>query len=90
MCLIKRKRVKNTFWCKKDYRFHDKVEKSKEYKKYENYVNEKADKMALEELGSRCIGFCHLFWIYKRKILKDEFNIIWRSPAEVNPNCKFD
>ena len=36
------------------------------------------------------IGYCHLFWEKKRKILKDRYGIEWRSPSELNPETDFD
>lgn len=35
-------------------------------------------------------GYCHILWGCKKEILKEKFNIDWRSPAEMNPHCKFD
>lgn len=35
-------------------------------------------------------GCCHLIWQEKKKILKEEAGIEWRTPAELNPNMKFD
>ena len=36
------------------------------------------------------MGYCHKYWHYKKKYLKELFNIDWKSPAELNPDTKFD
>ena len=35
-------------------------------------------------------GYCHILWGCKKQILKERFNIDWRSPQEMNPHCRFD
>lgn len=53
---------------------------------------EEADKMAQKELANekRRMGFCHLYWRTKKRILKDEFGIDWKTPGEMNPGVMFD
>jgi len=41
------------------------------------------------EYGDR-MGFCHVYWDLKKEILKNEYDINWKSPAELNPNICFD
>lgn len=36
------------------------------------------------------MGFIHLRWETKKRILKQKYNIDWRSPAELNPQVMFD
>lgn len=36
------------------------------------------------------LGYCHLEWETKKRILYEEYNIIWYSPAELNPTMCFD
>lgn len=38
----------------------------------------------------RCFGFCHLIWGTQKRILRDKYNIDWKTPAEMNPNITFD
>ena len=38
----------------------------------------------------RGLGFVHLFWATKERILKEKYGISWRSPGELNPNILFD
>lgn len=35
-------------------------------------------------------GFCHKFWNTKKCILKKEYGIEWKTPAEMNPMVRFD
>lgn len=38
----------------------------------------------------RGLGFCHGYWKRKKQLLKEIYNIDWKSPAELNPHIKFD
>jgi hypothetical protein len=51
-----------------------------------------ANRLAYEEGGDVARGFggCHLFWKIKKRILKNEFGLDWKSPAELNPYMMFD
>ena len=35
-------------------------------------------------------GSCHTFWKHKKRILRDEYHMIWRSPQDLNPETCFD
>jgi hypothetical protein len=53
-------------------------------------------KAAEEEAAAVCIaingkmGYCHVFWEKKRQILKEKYDIKWKSHAELNRGIKFD
>lgn len=36
------------------------------------------------------LGMCHLIWHNAKQRLKNEFNIDWYAPSELNPRCAFD
>ena len=36
------------------------------------------------------MGFCHSYWPVRKRILKEKYNISWRTPAENNPGIIFD
>jgi hypothetical protein len=36
------------------------------------------------------LGSCHRFWALKKQILKEKYGITWYSPAELNPDIKYD
>ncbi len=38
----------------------------------------------------REFGFCHSYWSKKREILLNDYNIVWSSPAILNPNIMYD
>ena len=38
----------------------------------------------------KVMGFCHIYWSRKKMLLKDIYNIDWKTPAELNPGTKFD
>ena len=36
------------------------------------------------------LGFCHVLWGTKKRILKDRHGFDWRSPREMNPMNFYD
>lgn len=36
------------------------------------------------------LGWCHVYWDYKRRILLEKYGIHWRSLAVMNPQVLFD
>ena len=36
------------------------------------------------------IGSCHRIWAIQKQILKEKYGITWYTPAELNPDVKFD
>lgn len=36
------------------------------------------------------LGFCFVFWDKKKEILLRDYNIDWKTPAELNPNVIYD
>lgn len=36
------------------------------------------------------LGFCHVFWWEKKRILKEKYGIDWKSPDEMNPDVIYD
>lgn len=66
---------------------HDPVEDTAEYKKIEAELEQKIkDKIGDNDM----FGFCHIYWDTKKIILKKDYNIDWKSPAELNPHIIFD
>jgi hypothetical protein len=57
-------------------------------------ILEQAGLDAEQELAARGIkphlGYCHVFWHTKKRILKEKFGIDWRTPAEMNPHVYYD
>ena len=36
------------------------------------------------------LGSCHTLWALQKRILKEKYGITWYTPAELNPDIKFD
>jgi hypothetical protein len=36
------------------------------------------------------MGACHIYWRLKKEILKERYNIDWKSPADCHPEIIFD
>ena len=51
-----------------------------------------ADRIAHQEAGetANAMGGCHLVWRIKKRVLKEDFGLDWRSPSELNPDVLFD
>ena len=67
---------------------HDKKESDAKY----HAQFEDATKLAEEECKQikGQMGYCHAFWGAKKRILAEKYKIKWKTPAEMNPHCKFD
>lgn len=66
----------------------DPVEETLAYKKIE-----KALEAELEESMKNVpkgMGYCHVYWGRKKRILKEKYSIDWKSPAEMNSRVMFD
>ena len=65
-----------------------------EYESIRDKVDERAMQLAREELGITddgwYMGMCHVFWKHKKRILRTEYRMVWRSPQDLNPECCFD
>ena len=66
----------------------DPVEWTAEYEK----VIDEAEEKANAELADvpRGMGFCHAYWHSLANILFEDYGIVWRSPAMMNPGVMFD
>ena len=36
------------------------------------------------------LGCCHTIWALQKRILKEKYDITWYTPAELNPDDRFD
>lgn len=69
---------------------YDLVEDSEEYKKIEEELEKKINILTKVNDNQKGLGYCHIYWEYKKMILKRDYNIDWKSPAELNPDIIFD
>ena len=92
----RRNTMKNTNYCTLDKELLPEVAKSrlKEYRTIRAKVDAKAERLTRKELNmpkdERWFGSYHTFWKHKKKILREEYHMIWRSPQDLNPECLFD
>ena len=50
-----------------------------------------ASARAREEIGHEYrMGDCYRVWKRMKQILKEDYDIIWYSPREMNPGVKYD
>lgn len=61
---------------------NDPIEKSEEYLKVIDDVEEKIDK-------AKTMDICFEYWALKARFLM-EYGIFWQSPSQLNPNVMFD
>ncbi len=66
---------------------HDPIEDDPKYRIILKKADKKAEKETKNSKGQ--LGHCHAFWGAKQRILAKQ-GIDWKSPAELNPYCKFD
>ena len=66
---------------------------------YDPISDDPAYAWAIKEAGMRAseeagkpyeMGHSHLLWRRKKEILREEFDITWYSPREMNPRVRFD
>jgi len=55
-------------------------------------IRAKLERKIKQELKDypRGMGFCHHYWKVKKEILKKDYGIEWKSPAELNPHILYD
>ena len=87
-CLEHRDRLVTALTTQEPDDLHDPVEDDPEVRP----KIEAATRQAESELAevSRDIGFCHKFWALKKKILRRNYGIDWKTPAEMNPGTFYD
>lgn len=51
-------------------------------------VESKINKILKDE--PRMLGYCHKYWQTKKKILFEDYGIIWYTPAERHPEIIYD
>lgn len=66
---------------------YDPIEDDEMYQRIELDVERKLN----AELGdARGLGYCHRYWRVKKRKLKEEYGIEWKTPTEMNPLVCFD
>lgn len=65
-----------------------------EYNAIKDQVDERAKQLTRQALGliddEWPMGACHTYWHYRKKILREEYHMVWRSPEDLRPGVLFD
>ena len=65
----------------------DMVEYSYQY----STIKDELEELIVKEIGrGGYLGYCHLYWATKKRILKEKYSIDWKSPSELNPHILYD
>ena len=67
---------------------HDPVEETKEYLAIKDQLESELLKI-MADCPYR-MGRCHIYWGHKKRLLKEKYNIDWKSPDDMNPGIMFD
>ena len=68
----------------------DKVDMVEYSYKYSTIKGE-LEELIVKEIGrGGYLGYCHLYWATKKRILKEKYSIDWKSPSELNPHILYD
>lgn len=68
----------------------DPIEKTDEYVKIKDEVEKEMEIYIKENNLKGKMGACHYIWDFKKKLLREKYNIDWHSPKELNPEVIFD
>lgn len=68
----------------------DPIEADPRYRKIFAGIELEVDQAVAGDPRRGSMGFVHLRWEVKKRILKQNYGIEWRSPAELNPHVMFD
>jgi hypothetical protein len=69
--------------------WYDSIEDTEEFQEIEETINHKVDNILSDNKEDAPFS-PYKVWALKKQILLDEYNIIWKSPADLNPNIIFD
>jgi len=81
--------VKEDYFEDRESLRHDIKERDPKLKK----IFKEAEQEAIQELSKRLNMrsskgvYCHLFWNEKKRILKEKYNIDWKTLADLNPEA---
>lgn len=70
--------------------YYDRVELTDEYRAVIRKVEREVRRLLRRDPMRHQMGFCFIYWDTKQKILREKYGIIWRTPAEMNPEVRFD
>lgn len=67
-------------------------------KEIEPFVQEEFNKWKIEEGFvdengkplEAVFGSCHVYWSIKKRLMKEKYNVDWKTPAELHPEINYD
>lgn len=65
-------------------RSEKKLLNKKKFKKVDEILEEEFKNVSQE------MGLCYIIWARKKQLLKELYNIDWKTPGELNPGINFD
>lgn len=68
----------------------DPIEETEEFKKIEKSVNEEVENLLEQQGVKKQLGYVHIYQNLKKKILKEKYDIEWKTIEEMNPDVIFD
>lgn len=69
---------------------YDCIEDKEEYRKIFQKVELETEKVLKDKGVKKGLGYIHIFESYKKKLLKEQYGIEWKTTQEMNPNVKID
>jgi len=72
---------------------HDIKERNPKFRRIIKQAEKEAEEEVAKQFGGKLpmmMGICHNLWGEQKRILKEKYNIDWKTPAEMNPDTEFD
>ena len=68
----------------------DPIEETQSYQSVVKEVDQEVERQLSDKGIVKARGYIHHFWNLKKQILKEKYNLDWKSPKEMNPEMVFD
>lgn len=69
---------------------HDPIEDDPKYEQIFKTIDAEITEILKDDPDRDHMGFVHIFWRTKKKLLKERYGIEWKSPGVMNPQIIFD
>ena len=69
---------------------HDPIEDDPEIRPLIDAATEEANEALADHPRRGQLGFCHVLWATKKRILREKHGIEWRTPSEMDPLTFYD